>query len=241
MRIVPKFQSSGRIITDEQIEQNKRKQQFLNMNGIKTKVDGNWSPQQQEQYQKLTTKDKHYNTTPLGFLSYLYDKTLGNGTTYQEDPAIVKGYSGEIKQDDRSATRRYLDQQMQDNKTSLGYITQTVLPSAAVASSIVYGGPAVVNGSRAAVSNPSSMLPAAKTLVKKELKELLELPLRMLLVKLLLVRHGESRWLNQLAFLQILGNLLILDLFQVLQYIILVKIYILKVLNIYLIIFLIKL
>lgn len=170
MKIVPKFQNSGRIITNEQIEQNKRKQQFLNMNGIKTKVDGNWSPQQQEQYQKLTTKDKHYNTTPLGFLSYLYDKTLGDGTTYQEDPAFVSGYSGEIKQDDRSSARRYLDQQMQNNQTPLGYITQTVLPSAAIAGALVYGGPTIVNGVRTAVSNPSSILPAAKTLVKEGVK-----------------------------------------------------------------------
>lgn len=170
MKIVPKFQNSGRIITNEQIERNKRKQQFLNMNGIKTKVDGNWSPQQQEQYQKLTTKDKHYNTTPLGFLSYLYDKTLGDGTTYQEDPAFVSGYSGEIKQDDRSSARRYLDQQMQNNQTPLGYITQTVLPSAAVAGALVYGGPTIVNGIRTAVSNPSSILPAAKTLVKEGVK-----------------------------------------------------------------------
>ena len=91
-------------------EQNKRKQQFLNLNGIKVKIDGSWGPWQEEQYRKLTTKDKHYNITPLGFLSYVYDKTLGNGTTYQEDPTFVKGYSGEIKQDNRSSVRKYLDQ-----------------------------------------------------------------------------------------------------------------------------------
>ena len=100
----------------------------------------------------------------------MYDKTLGNGTTYQEDPAIVKGYSGEIKPDNRSAIRRYLDQQMQDNKTPLGYITQTVLPSAAVAEALVYGGPAIVNGIRTTVSSPSTILPAAKTLVKEGVK-----------------------------------------------------------------------
>ena len=165
MKLIPKHQNSGKIK-----EQNKRKQQFLNLNGIKVKVDGSWGPWQEEQYRKLTTKEKHYNTTPLGFLSQLYDKTFGNGTTYQEDPDFVKGYSGEIKPDNRSSVRRYLDQQMQDNKTPLGYITQTVLPSAAVASSIVYGGPAIVNGIRTAVSNPSTILPAAKTLVKEGIK-----------------------------------------------------------------------
>lgn len=167
MKIIPKFQNAGKLPTKEY---NKRKQQFLNQNGIKVKINGSWGPWQEEQYRRLTTKDKHYNTTPLGFLSYLYDKTLGDGTTYQEDPAFVKGYSGEIKSDNRSSARRYLDQQMQDNKTPLGYITQTVVPSAAVASSIVYGGPAIVNGIRTAVSNPSTILPTAKTLVKEGVK-----------------------------------------------------------------------
>lgn len=167
MKIIPKFQHSGKLPTKEY---NKRKQQFLNQNGIKVKINGSWGPWQEEQYRRLTTKDKHYNTTPLGFLSYLYDKTLGNGTTYQEDPPFVKGYSGEIKPDNRSSARRYLDQQMQDNKTPLGYITQTVVPSAAVASSIVYGGPAIVNSIRTAASNPSTILPAAKTLAKEGVK-----------------------------------------------------------------------
>ncbi len=167
MKIFPKFQNSGKFPSKEYI---KRKQQFLNQNGIKVKIDGRWGTWQEQQYKRLTTKNKHYNTTPLGFLSYLYDKTLGDGTTHQEDPAIVKGYSEEIKQDNRSNTRRYLDQQMQNNKTPLGYVTQTVLPSAAVAGSIVYGFPAVVNGIRTAVSNPSTILPAAKTLVKEGIK-----------------------------------------------------------------------
>ena len=100
MKLIPKYQNSGEIK-----EQNKRKQEFLNLNGNKVKVDGSWGPWQEEQYRKLTTKEKHYNTTPLGFLSQLYDKTFGNGTTYQEDPDFVKGYSGKIKQDDRSSIR----------------------------------------------------------------------------------------------------------------------------------------
>ena len=59
---------------------------------------------------------------------------------------------------------------MQDNKTPLGYVTQTVLPSAAVAGTLVYGGPAIINGIRTAVSNPSAILPAAKTFVKEGIK-----------------------------------------------------------------------
>ena len=156
--------------TKEQIELNKKKQQFLNLNGIKVKVDGSWGPWQQKQYEKLTTKNKHYQTTPLGFLSQLYDRTLGAGTTYQENPAFVSGYSGDIKQDNRSNARRYLDSQMKDNKTPLGYITQTVLPAAAVAGSIVYGGPALVQGVKTAVTNPSTVLSALKTFGKETVK-----------------------------------------------------------------------
>ena len=167
MKIFPKFQNSGKFPSKEYI---KKKQQFLNQNEIKVKIDGRWGPWQEQQYKRLTTKNKYYNTTPLGFLSYLYDKILGDGTTYQEDPNIVKGYSGKIKSDNRSNTRRYLDQQMQNNKTPLGYVTQTVLPSAAVAGSIIYGFPAVVNGIRTAASNPSTILPATKTLVKEGIK-----------------------------------------------------------------------
>ena len=79
MKIIPKFQNSGKF---PDIEKNKRKQQFLNQNGVKVKIDGSWGPWQEQQYRRLTTKNKYYHTTPLGFLSYLYDKTLGNGTTY---------------------------------------------------------------------------------------------------------------------------------------------------------------
>ena len=51
MKLIPKYQNSGEIK-----EQNKRKQEFLNLNGIKVKVDGSWGPWQEEQYRKLTTK-----------------------------------------------------------------------------------------------------------------------------------------------------------------------------------------
>ena len=148
------------------IELNKRKQQFLNLNGIKVKIDGSWGPWQEQQYRRLTTKQKHYNPTLLGFLSSLYDRTLGSGTTYQEDPFS----EGEIKEDNRSPARRYLDQQMHDNKTPLGYITQTVLPAAATATATVYGAPYIANGVRTAVANPSTILPAVKTLVKEGVK-----------------------------------------------------------------------
>ena len=154
-------------------ELNKRKQEFLRLNGIDVKVDGSWGPWQEAQYRKLTTKDKHYQTTPLGALSYLYDKTFGS-TTYQEDPDYVKGHSGELTEDTRSAARRWVDTQMKDNKTPLGYVVQTVAPAAAVAAATVYGAPYLVNGVtkgapllwngiRTAVTNPSTIMPAIKT------------------------------------------------------------------------------
>lgn len=150
-------------------DDNKRKQRFLNANGIKVPIDGSWGPWQEQQYQRLTTKDKYYPTTPLGLFSYLYDKTLGSGTTYKVDP-LSPYYNGEIKSDDRSTVRRYLDQQMKDNKTPLGYITQTVLPAATTSAAIVYGGPAVVKGIGTVVANPLTIRHAIKPLVKEGVK-----------------------------------------------------------------------
>ena len=162
MKLIPKHQNGSELI--------KRKQAFLKANGVNVKVDGRWGKWQQEQYNKLTEKDKHYNTTPLGFLSYLYDKTLGEGTTYHEDPQLVTGYIGEIKSDDRSAAKRWLSQQMNDNSTPLGYITQTVAPAAATAGAIVYGGVPLLNatghGIKAAVTNPQVALQTVKALPK---------------------------------------------------------------------------
>lgn len=164
MKLIPKYQNAGKI------EANKRKQAFLNANGYNIPVDGSWGKWQQEQYDKLTRKDKHYNTTPLGLLSYLYDATLGEGTTYQEDPQVVSGYTGEIKSDDRSPVKRYFSQQMNDNRTPLGYVTQTVLPAAATAAAIVYGGVplfrAVGQGIKTTATNPKTVLQVAKTLPK---------------------------------------------------------------------------
>ena len=167
-------------------ELNKKKQEFLRLNGINVKVDGSWGPWQEEQYKKLTTKDKHYQTTPLGYLSYLYDKAFGE-TTYQEDPDYVKGYSGELTEDTRSDARRWVDHQMQDNKTPLSYVTQTVAPAAATAAALVYGTPVVVNGVtkgapllyngvRTAVTNPATIKPALQTGIQTGLGYLGTLP-----------------------------------------------------------------
>lgn len=156
-----------------QVEENKRKQQFLLRNGVNVKVDGSWGPWQQAQYNKLTTKEKPYQTTPLGLLPFAFDKLTGN-STYQEDPPEVKGYDGEIKSDDRSNTRRWVDQQMSNNRTPLGYVTQTVLPTSAVAAAVTYGAPVlynavtkgapfIYNGIRTAASNTAAIKPALQT------------------------------------------------------------------------------
>lgn len=163
-----------------QAEENKKKQRFLLRNGVNVKVDGSWGPWQQAQYNKLTTKEKPYQTTPLGLLSFTFDKLTGN-STYQEDPPEVKGYDGEIKSDDRSNTRRWIDQQMSNNRTPLGYVTQTVLPTGAVAAAVTYGAPVlynavtkgapiIYNGIRTAASNPATIKPALQTGVQTGLR-----------------------------------------------------------------------
>ena len=120
----------------QQYSQNIAKQQFLNLNGIKVKLDGSWGPWQEKQYRKLITKTKHYNATPLGFLSYAADR-IGGNTTYQEDPSIVSGKHGEVTQDDRSEFGRTTDYLLRHNNNPLGYAYQTILPTAAVAASLV--------------------------------------------------------------------------------------------------------
>ena len=163
-----------------QAEENKKKQRFLLRNGVNVKVDGSWGPWQQAQYNKLTTKEKPYQTTPLGLLSFAFDKLTGN-STYQEDPPEVKGYDGEIKSDDRSNTRRWVDQQISNNRTPLGYVTQTVLPTGAVAAAVTYGAPVlynavtkgapfIYNGIRTAASNPATIKPALQTGVQTGLR-----------------------------------------------------------------------
>ena len=163
-----------------QAEENKKKQRFLLRNGVNVKVDGSWGPWQQAQYNKLTTKEKPYQTTPLGLLSFAFDKLTGN-STYQEDPPEVKGYDGEIKSDDRSNTRRWIDQQMSNNKTPLGYVTQTILPAGAVAAAVTYGAPVlynavtkgapfIYNGIRTAASNPATIKPTLQTGVQTGLR-----------------------------------------------------------------------
>ena len=67
--------------TRQQIEQNKRKQAFLNANGIKVKIDGSWGPWQQEWYNKIKTKQ----TEPKQ--NWFTRSTIG--AAMAENPAIM--------------------------------------------------------------------------------------------------------------------------------------------------------
>lgn len=120
--------------TPEQVTENKRRQQILNRYGYNVRIDGSWGPWQQNLWDKISTKEKHYPTTPMGLIKYTYDKYLGNGTTYKQDPEYV----GEIKADNRSNAGRWIDQQVSNPTSPVGYMYHTVLPAAATAG-VIYG------------------------------------------------------------------------------------------------------
>lgn len=159
-------------LTNKQRELNIRKKQFLNNNGYNLKLDGSWGPWLEEQYNKATTKDKHYNTTPLGILSYLYDKTLGEGTTYQKDPSIITGNTGEIKEDNRTAFRRNLDYYAKRTDNPLGYTIQNIIPTGAVAAAIT-SFPLVTSAIKVASRNPKTLITGAKNLAKNAVSGLI--------------------------------------------------------------------
>lgn len=71
--------------TRQQIEQNKKKQAFLNANGVKVKIDGSWGPWQQKQYNRIKSTNKN------NFQSYVYDifNNIMIGAAMAENPAIM--------------------------------------------------------------------------------------------------------------------------------------------------------
>lgn len=81
MIIIPKFQNSGKTPTRQQIEENKRKQEFLNQNGIKVKIDGSWGPWQQGWYNKIKAKQ----TEPKQ--NWFTRSTIG--AAMAENPAVM--------------------------------------------------------------------------------------------------------------------------------------------------------
>ena len=71
--------------TQQQIEQNKKKQAFLNANGVKVKIDGSWGPWQQKQYNRIKSTNKN------NFQSYVQDifNNIMIGAAMAENPAIM--------------------------------------------------------------------------------------------------------------------------------------------------------
>lgn len=67
--------------TKNEKELNKRKQQFLNANGIKVKIDGSWGPWQEEQYRKLT------NNSQFSFADLFTNAMVG--ASVADNPAVM--------------------------------------------------------------------------------------------------------------------------------------------------------
>lgn len=85
MIIIPKFQNSGKTPIRQQIEENKRKQEFLNQNGIKVKIDGSWGPWQQKQYNRIKSTNKN------NFQSYVQDifNNIMIGAAVADNPSVM--------------------------------------------------------------------------------------------------------------------------------------------------------
>lgn len=69
----------------DKIKQNKTKQAYMNAHGYKVPINGSWGPNQQRIWDRLTLKEKDYDTTITGLMSSIADKITGN-TTYRIDP-----------------------------------------------------------------------------------------------------------------------------------------------------------
>ena len=159
--------------TRQQIEQNKKKQAYLKANGVNVKIDGKWGRWQEQQYRRLTTRPRAYVPGILGTMSKWYDKKFGDGTTYQINPFD----NGKITEDTRSDTRRWIDNQMRDPHSAIGFTVQNVAPAAAVAIPLAVGAeylPAAGTFVKGAVStafnaarNPETIIPLVKETAKK--------------------------------------------------------------------------
>lgn len=113
MIIIPKFQNSGKTPTRQQIEENKRKQEFLNQNGIKVKIDGSWGPWQQGWYNKIKVRQ----TEPKQ--NWFTRSTIG--AAMAENPAIMTA-SGwqQNKQGDYVQKRTKESDQLASNLKTIG-------------------------------------------------------------------------------------------------------------------------
>lgn len=122
---------------------NKKKQQFLRMQGYNVPIDGSWGPWQESLYQKAITHEKQYPNSLGGTMSRYMDKLFGE-TTYKKEPSFVTGVDGEIKPETRSPFMVKLSSQAKDNRTPVGYVAQTVVPTA-VLGGMLAGGSALTS------------------------------------------------------------------------------------------------
>lgn len=159
--------------SQQQREQVKKKQAYLKANGVNVKIDGKWGRWQEKQYRRLTTRPKAYVPGILGTMSKWYDEKFGDGTTYQIDP-----FNNEkITEDTRSDTRRWIDNQMRDPHSVIGWTVQNAAPAAAVAIPLAVGAEYLptagtfVKGAAStafnAARNPEIIVPLVKETAKK--------------------------------------------------------------------------
>lgn len=132
MIIIPKFQNSGKTPTRQQIEENKRKQEFLNQNGIKVKIDGSWGPWQQGWYNKIKAKQ----TEPKQ--NWFTRSTIG--AAMAENPAIMTA-SGwqQNKQGNYVQKRTKRSDQLADNLSVLSWTSPTHPGTAIIDAAITKG------------------------------------------------------------------------------------------------------
>lgn len=118
MKVIPKFQNSGKAPTRQQIEQNKKKQEFLNQNGIKVKIDGSWGPWQQKQYNKIKSKQTESK--------WDWFTRIMMGAAMAENPAVMTA-SGwqQNKQGNYVQKRTKGSDQLADNLSALSWMAPT--------------------------------------------------------------------------------------------------------------------
>lgn len=82
-------------LTKEQIAINKRRQAYMKAAGYNVPQDGSWGPWQQKIWDKLSTKQKQYDTTLMGFAQGMWDKLTGNDTVKYDptDSGTVRTWS----------------------------------------------------------------------------------------------------------------------------------------------------
>lgn len=118
MKIISKFQNSDKTLTRQQIEQNKRKQEFLNQNGYNIKVDGNWGPWQQRQYNKI--KSKQTESKQNWFTKIML------GAAMAENPAVITASGWQQDKEGNYVQKKTKgSDQLADNLATLSWMAPT--------------------------------------------------------------------------------------------------------------------